>query len=151
VIREPLAVDPDGSPMLDGDVADLAASVEAPPVRSGLHVAVFGALAFALSWVAWLPLVVQHEGWARIGASPYLHLVGSLGPAAAAFVVTSVVDGRAGLRLLLGRMWRGPPRLFAVAPWAGRRLCTCLPLPLPSRLSLESTSTWASPGRAPRW
>jgi membrane protease YdiL (CAAX protease family) len=115
VIREPLAVDPDGSPTLDGDVADLAASVETPPVRSGLHVAVFAALAFALSWAAWLPLVVQHEGWARVGASPYLHLVGSLGPAVAAFVVTSVVDGRAGLRLLLGRMWRGPPRLFAVA------------------------------------
>ena len=47
-----------------------------------------------------------------------LHLLGALGPAAAAMVVVSCTDGRAGLRRLAGRMvaWRGrrPAWVFAL-------------------------------------
>jgi len=63
----------------------------------------FFALANLLSWLAWAPLAVAGLGWTTLRFSPYLHLVGGLGPLVAAVVVTGACDGRAGLRRLAQR------------------------------------------------
>ena len=65
------------------------------------------ALAFAFSWVAWAPAVVL----SRVPSEPQtlaalLHLLGSLGPMLSAFVVTALAGGFAGVRELLGRVFR---------------------------------------------
>jgi uncharacterized protein len=43
----------------------------------------FFVLACALSWLAWAPLTASALGWTDATPSPYLHLLGGLGPAAA--------------------------------------------------------------------
>ena len=88
----------------------------------------FGVLAYTLSWVCWLPLLADRQDWVNWSALPYLHLVGSLGPATAALIVTAAVSGRRGVFEILRRTgaWRGrlgwlalaalgPLVLFAVA------------------------------------
>jgi membrane protease YdiL (CAAX protease family) len=69
----------------------------------------FFLLAYGVSWLAWMPYVLSTSG---LGLEPDLHipsLLGStqlvgvlpgayLGPVAAAFLVTALADGRAGLR-----------------------------------------------------
>ncbi len=95
----------------------------------------FTGLAYALSWICWLPLLADRQGWVGWSASPYLHLLGGLGPAVAALVVTAVVAGRVGVADVLRRTvaWRGrigwlavavlgPLALFAVAVVAARVL-----------------------------
>ena len=65
------------------------------------------ALAYAFSWSWWIPLAVSHttvdqgQGWPT-------HLVGLMGPAVAAIVVTGFSEGRAGFRDLWSRIvrWR---------------------------------------------
>ena len=65
----------------------------------------------------WLPLLAARQGWVSWSASTYLHLWGGLGPAAAALIVTGVVDGRAGIVGLLRaiRAWRGRLRWLGLA------------------------------------
>ena len=74
-------------------------------------------LAVGLSWAVWLPLLAQTQGWITSGPWPVLHLLGSLGPAAAAVLVTAAVAGRAGLAALGRRLvaWRGRGRAWAFA------------------------------------
>ncbi len=74
-------------------------------------------LAVGLSWAVWLPLLAQTQGWIASRSWPVLHLLGSLGPAAAAVVVTAAVAGRAGLSDLGRRLvaWRGRGRAWAFA------------------------------------
>jgi membrane protease YdiL (CAAX protease family) len=63
-------------------------------------------LACAISWVLVSPLVL--EGLSLTGqlVPPSWHAFGALGPIASAFIVTALVDGRVGVRELLGRMGR---------------------------------------------
>jgi membrane protease YdiL (CAAX protease family) len=61
----------------------------------------FVALAYSLSWLAWAPLVLAAQRGVR--AWPYFHLVGGVGPAVAAIVVTRLA-GRSSLRELLSRL-----------------------------------------------
>lgn len=77
----------------------------------------FVALAYALAWACWLPLLADRQDWVSWSVSPYLHLGGALGPAAAAVIVTSAVAGRVGVRDLLRRTvaWRGRLRWLALA------------------------------------
>jgi uncharacterized protein len=78
--------------------------------------AVFFALAYALSWSWVIPLAAAHqivrrgEGWAT-------HYPALFGPAIAAVVVTAWTMGRPGVRDLLARMvrWRVPLRWWLVA------------------------------------
>jgi CAAX protease family protein len=89
-------------------------------VRSFLRerpVLAFVALALALSWSAWLPLLASAQGWVPWHVSPYLHQIGSLGPALSALIVVGAVSGRPGLTTLLRRAvaWRGRSRAFAFA------------------------------------
>ena len=65
----------------------------------------FVLLAYALSWAWWIPqavagtIVHQGQGWPT-------HLIGLMGPALAAIVVTGASEGRAGLRDLWSRTTR---------------------------------------------
>lgn len=65
-------------------------------------VATFLGLAFAFSWLAWLPLLLVDWG-VQNSALAELHLLGSLGPAAAALLVAGLAHGRAGLGALVRR------------------------------------------------
>lgn len=103
---------------------------------AGLPLAAFFVLAFALSWLAWAPLVAHATG--RLGArpSPYWHLLGGLGPLLAAVIMSRVAGGPAMLRDLLAQVarWRvglgwwgvallAPALLYALAA-VGLRLVT---------------------------
>ena len=85
----------------------------------------FFALAFGLSWLAWLPYVLSRQGLGVVDLSiPEVlgtpQLVGLLpgaylGPITAAFTVTALVEGRAGLRAWARRLthWRVGWRWYA--------------------------------------
>ena len=67
----------------------------------------FFALAFAFSWVVWgAPAVLFSRGSSDPQTSAVFHLAGSLGPMVSAFVVTTLVGGSAGVRELVGRVFR---------------------------------------------
>ncbi len=85
-------------------------------------------LACALSWTAWLPLLLWERQLLAQQPSEYWHLAGGVGPAVAAIVVSRLYGGRDELRRLLRRAtawrvpaiwhflaWFGPLVLFAVA------------------------------------
>jgi membrane protease YdiL (CAAX protease family) len=70
-------------------------------------------LALVISWLIWLPLIVQAQGWANFDAPFALHYLAAFGPMIAAVVMTTYVDGTTGLRGLWERItrwrvgWRG--------------------------------------------
>ncbi|MPQ99365.1 CPBP family intramembrane metalloprotease [Modestobacter sp. I12A-02628] len=76
----------------------------------------FFALAFGLSWLAWLPYLLSENGLgvlafsfpSVLGTSQLLGVLPGayLGPVTAAVVVTVLVEGRAGLRAWRGRLLR---------------------------------------------
>jgi membrane protease YdiL (CAAX protease family) len=68
-------------------------------------------LAFALSWVWWLPMALAGVTVGPGQAWP-THLVGLLGPAVAAIAVTAAYDGRAGLVDLARRVLRWRLRCY---------------------------------------
>ncbi|MGA9871893.1 MAG: CPBP family intramembrane glutamic endopeptidase [Rhodococcus sp. (in: high G+C Gram-positive bacteria)] len=84
-------------------------------------------LANALSWTAWLPYILSNNGtgvWdytfpSVFGTSQLTGMLPGayLGPICSALVVTAIVDGRAGLRVWAGRLfrWRVKARWYAVA------------------------------------
>lgn len=87
----------------------------------------FFVLAYAITWLMWLPLVAAAQGWTG-PASPYWHLWGSLGPMLAAFLVVGLQQGQGGLARLFQGMfkWRvhwlwwaaavlGPLLVFGIA------------------------------------
>lgn len=80
----------------------------------------FIGLANLISWLIWLPLVAASLGWIEAQPSPYLHLLGGVGPLIAAFIVMGVYGGRPGVRGLAQRagLWRVPVRWHVVA-WLG--------------------------------
>jgi|NGEPerStandDraft_6_1074524.scaffolds.fasta_scaffold10215_4 membrane protease YdiL (CAAX protease family) len=87
------------------------------PIASALRrwpLASFLALAYAFSWAWMLPFVVDGDV-VRQGVGWPTHFPALLGPALAAFVVTAVIWGRAGVHDLLARMarWRMPLRWWA--------------------------------------
>lgn len=79
-------------------------------------IARYVALAYAISWTLWIPFAVLGETVKRGEAWP-THVPGLMGPMAAALLVTSLVQGRTGLRGLLARMtrWRVAPRWWLAA------------------------------------
>ncbi len=67
-------------------------------------------LACALSWTAWLPLLLWERHLLAHQPSQYWHLAGGVGPAVAAIIVSRVYGGSDELRRLLRRAaaWRVP-------------------------------------------
>jgi len=99
----------------------------------------FLGLAYGLSWLLWLPLLLAGQGLIGPQPSPLLHLLGSLGPALAALMVTARYGGKPALGDLWRRMWSwrvgpiwhgiawlSPILLFLIAArvtgWAGQPL-----------------------------
>jgi uncharacterized protein len=88
----------------------------------------FFLLAYAISWMIWLPQIASVQGYLNKPVSPYLHLLGGIGPMSAAIIVTGFIGGGTGLRDFIRRMfhwragitwhliaWLGPVVLFAIA------------------------------------
>ncbi|WP_194814262.1 CPBP family intramembrane glutamic endopeptidase [Nocardia sp. XZ_19_385] len=87
-----------------------------PGTRQGLRpVTVFFALAFALTWMWWIPAALIERGTLPIDV-PWLVLMipGGLGPLFAALICASTPFGGAGVRPFLRRAfrWRAAPRLY---------------------------------------
>jgi membrane protease YdiL (CAAX protease family) len=100
-------------------------------------------LSYTLTWLAWLPYVLSEHG---LGLLPLRmpELLGSsqtsgvlpgayLGPVTAAFVVTALVDGRAGLRRWAARLvrWRVNMRWYTGVLLVVPLVCVLATLPLP--------------------
>jgi membrane protease YdiL (CAAX protease family) len=75
----------------------------------------FFVMAYAFSWIVWSPWVLGEDGAGLLPinisqtASGYLNAAAILaGPTLAAFIMTAITEGRAGVRRLLGRyvLWR---------------------------------------------
>lgn len=78
----------------------------------------FFALAFALSWAAWVPAALASHGLLTWDVPSWLsRLVGAFGPSLAALLVAARAGGPAGLRVLLGRFrrWRLGVGWYALA------------------------------------
>lgn len=70
---------------------------------------VFFALAFGISWVAWIPAALASYGLVPFQVDATLSgLVGAFGPFFAAIITTAIYDGREGFSLLFKRLltWR---------------------------------------------
>ena len=90
----------------------------------------FFVLALGLSLIAWTPWILSNNGLGVLDFS-FPSILGTtqftgmlfgayLGPLGAAFIVTSITGGRAGLRVWVGRLlrWRVAPRWYLVALFA---------------------------------
>jgi membrane protease YdiL (CAAX protease family) len=97
-------------------VPSIASRVPGSSLRRGLArypLAAFFALAFAGSWLVELPAVLGPSGLALLpfptSFVPFFVLMPFTGPTLAALLVTALLDGRAGVKRLLGRyiQWRG--------------------------------------------
>ena len=68
----------------------------------------FFLITYAISWFFWTPLLLAKQGIISDQPPQYLHLLGSLGPAIAALIMTRVCSGSVGLQNLWRRMfnWR---------------------------------------------
>ena len=80
----------------------------------------FLSLTFASSWIIQIPLALQEQGFLRTHIPFAVHTLSAYGPMLAALLVTGALDGRAGIKELLGRMTRWRVHyiwwLFAVTP-----------------------------------
>jgi uncharacterized protein len=86
--------------------------------------ATFFVLAYAISWILWLPLVVSGDD-SPTDIGFVLTLLATLVPSTVAIVLVAVVHGKAGVRKLLGRLliWR-----VGVGWWAAVALLSTLAL-----------------------
>jgi uncharacterized protein len=65
------------------------------------------ALAYLISWIIWLPLILPKYGINILPVLPrYHHYLGSFGPMIAAIIVKYISDGWKGVKDLLKRMWQ---------------------------------------------
>lgn len=74
-------------------------------------------LAYAITWMLVSPLALEGLGLTGELVPPSWHVLGALGPVSAAFAVTAMVDGKAGVRELVRRMalWRVGRTWFSLA------------------------------------
>lgn len=98
--------------------ADSAAHAGGPAGAIRRHpLVVFFVIAYATSWLLWLPVLGLPPFDAARHAPALYILPGIVSVTATAFALTAVIDGRAGVRRLLARLvlWRVGPQWFAVA------------------------------------
>jgi uncharacterized protein len=101
----------------------------------------FFVLACALSWLAWAPLTASALGWSDATPSPYLHLLGGLGPAAAGLILAAR-GGRESFARLIRRMIAAPPMwvvLAVVGPVALYLVAAVILMLLGYRVDLSAT------------
>lgn len=63
-------------------------------------------LAYLISWLIWLPLVLEGQGWVNRDFPSYLHALGFMGGTVAALIVTAVSQHSAGIKQLLSGLVR---------------------------------------------
>ena len=73
----------------------------------GSPLALYFALAYAISWVTWAPVILARFGLMPTVSAAYLHLAGGLGPALAALLVSHMAGGRPAFLHLLRRCSTG--------------------------------------------
>ena len=79
----------------------------------------FFVLAYGFSWAYWIPLALTGQ---RVEpGSDATYFPGLVGPAVAAWIVSAVIDGRAGVAELWARLFRVSPRgwrfwLYSLSP-----------------------------------
>lgn len=105
-------------------------------------------LANVVSWLAWAPLAAAGLGGSTIHVSPYLHLVGGLGPLIAAVVVTTVCDGRPGLIRLRDRCTTVRGRLGSLAIAVGAPVSLFVLAAFALEASGRGEVAWADVGRS---
>jgi uncharacterized protein len=127
-------------------------------------------IAYAFSWLVWMPLVLSEDGAGLLSASAAI-AIAAFGPFLAGFIMTGITEGWAGIGRLLRRivLWRvglgwylfaliGLPALMvlsvivlpgALASFEGQGLASLAPLPL---LSLFVYVLFHGPlGEEPGW
>ena len=74
-------------------------------------------LTYIISWTIWSPIVASAQGWVTWNVPYALYYFGSFGPLLSAALITALVEGRVGIRDLLGRIvkWRVEFRYYAFA------------------------------------
>ncbi len=107
-------------------------------------------LAFGLTWLAWLPYILSENGTGVLsfrfppvlGSAQTLGILPGayLGPLTSAFLVTSLVDGRPGLRRWGARLvrWRVPVRWYLLVLFAVPVAGVLATLPLSTSVSAPS-------------
>ena len=80
-------------------------------------VAAYVLLAYGITWLITIPLVLSYNGWITLQVPLALHYVLPFGPLLAALIVSRIVGGSTGLRDILGRMsrWNVDPVWFGIA------------------------------------
>lgn len=75
----------------------------------------FFIIAYAVSWSFEIPLALFRQEIISVQTPMWLHYFASLGPLTAALIMTSLTDGRSGLRNLIARIfkWRVDVRYYA--------------------------------------
>lgn len=79
------------------------------------HLFIYFALAYTFSWTFMVPVALSARGIIPINIPPAFYYVASCGPAVSALIVTVLLEGRSGVRKLLGRVlkWRVNWRFYA--------------------------------------
>ncbi|MDH3246359.1 MAG: CPBP family intramembrane metalloprotease [Saprospiraceae bacterium] len=70
---------------------------------------IYFALAYGITWLIWLPLILGEYGFEDLPVLPkYHHYLGSMGPAIAALIMAYQWKGLSGVKSLIGRifLWR---------------------------------------------
>src|ERR1043165_5120642 len=72
-------------------------------------------IAYVVSWSFEIPLALFHQGMISVQIPMWLHYFACLGPLSAALIMTSLTEGRSGLRNLMARIfkWRVDLRYYA--------------------------------------
>lgn len=74
-------------------------------------------ITYTISWTIWSPIVASAQGWVNWNVPYALYYFGSFGPMLSAVIITALTEGRAGIRNLIGRVfkWRVEFRYYAFA------------------------------------
>lgn len=86
------------------DVRNAASSVSARrPWSQSQELWTYFGLAYAVSWLIWLPRIATVQGWWTIDTPEWWHYLGAAGPISAAIVVSLFSGGRASVAALMKR------------------------------------------------
>lgn len=64
-------------------------------------------ITYTISWTIWSPVVASAQGWVNWNVPYALYYFGSFGPMLSALIITALTEGRAGIRNLIGRVFKG--------------------------------------------
>ncbi|WP_428268639.1 CPBP family glutamic-type intramembrane protease [Haliangium sp.] len=104
----------------------------------------FFGLAYAISWAVELPIALSARGLVAAEVHPGIHFFAGLGPLLAAFIVTAVTAGRAGV----GELWARVVKWRVGTGWLLFGLLSVPALYLASAIAVRlGSGTWPDLGR----